>query len=179
MRRAVLALLVVAGGVAGWVAADGLTDLAPYRYGGRAVMHGLALYDVHDPVSGLPFTYPPFGAVAMVPLAALPMTVAGALITAVSVAALVGVIRTALPVATSPMLVAALAIGALALEPVWQTIRVGQVNLLLTLVVLVDLLRPERRLSGVLVGLVAGIKLTPLGFVVLLLMVGRRDAALR
>src|SRR5215213_2978578 len=113
MRRAVLALLVVAGGVAGWVAADGLTDLAPYRYGGRAVMHGLALYDVHDPVSGLPFTYPPFGAVVMVPLAALPMSVAGALVTAVSVAALVGMVRTALTVAVAPLIVAALALGSL------------------------------------------------------------------
>jgi alpha-1,2-mannosyltransferase len=179
MRRAVLVLLVVAGGVAGWLAADRLTDLAPYRYGGRAVLHGLALYDAHDPVSGLPFTYPPFGAVAMVPLAVLPVVVAGALVTAVSVAALAAVVRTTLPVAAAPLLVVALALGSLALEPVWQTLRFGQVNLLLILVVIVELVRPERRLSGVLVGLVAGIKLTPLVFVVLLLMVGRRDAALR
>jgi alpha-1,2-mannosyltransferase len=45
------------------------------------------------------------------------------------------------------------------------------------LAVLVDLLRPERRWSGVLVGIVAGIKLTPLVFVVLLVLVGRRAAA--
>jgi alpha-1,2-mannosyltransferase len=179
MRRAVLAVLVVAGGVAGWLAGSRLTDLAPYRYGGRAVLQGLPLYDAHDPVSGLPFTYPPFGAVAMVPLAVLPVALAAALVTAVSVAAMVGVIRISLPQAASPLPVAALTVGALALEPVWQNARFGQVNVLLMLLVLLDLVRPERRSSGVLVGLAAGVKLTPLVFVVLLLMVRRRDAGLR
>jgi len=42
---------------------------------------------------------------------------------------------------------------------------------------LVDLVRPERRWSGVLVGIAAGVKLTPLVFVVLLVLVGRRTAA--
>lgn len=178
MRRAVLPVLALAGGVAGWLAADRLTDLAPYRYGGRAVLEALPLYDARDPVSGLPFTYPPFGALAMVPLAVLPMVLAAALVTAVSVAALVGVIRVARP-AVSSTLLTALVLGSLALEPVWQNVRFGQVNLLLMLMVLVDLVRPERRRSGVLVGLAAGVKLTPLVFVVLLLMVGRRGAGVR
>ena len=45
------------------------------------------------------------------------------------------------------------------------------------LAVLVDLVGPERRWSGVLVGIAAGVKLTPLLFVVLLVLVGRRTAA--
>ena len=45
------------------------------------------------------------------------------------------------------------------------------------LAVLVDLVRPSRRWSGVLVGIAAGVKLTPLIFVVLLLLAGRRSAA--
>ena len=45
------------------------------------------------------------------------------------------------------------------------------------LLVLVDVLRPERRWSGVLVGIAAGVKLTPLVFVVLLVVVGQRAAA--
>jgi alpha-1,2-mannosyltransferase len=45
------------------------------------------------------------------------------------------------------------------------------------LAVLVDLVRPARRWSGVLVGIAAGVKLTPLVFVVLLVLVGRRAAA--
>ena len=74
-------------------------------------------------------------------------------------------------------LVVGLVVGALALEPVWQNLRFGQVNLVLMAAVVVDLTRPERRSSGVLVGLAAGVKLTPLVFVVLLVLVGRRGAA--
>ena len=59
----------------------------------------------------------------------------------------------------------------------WQNLTFGQVNLFLMLAVLVDLVRPERRWSGVLVGIAAGVKLTPLVFVVLLVLVGRRTAA--
>ena len=43
-----------------------------------------------------------------------------------------------------------------ALEPVWQNLTFGQVNLLLMLAVLVDLVRPDRRWSGLLLGLAAG-----------------------
>ena len=45
------------------------------------------------------------------------------------------------------------------------------------LAVLLDLLRPERRWAGVLLGIAVGVKLTPLVFVVLLVLVGRRWAA--
>ena len=168
-RPAFVALgLVFAGGLAGAVYAGALTDLAPYRYGGRAVLDGLPLYGVRDPMSGLPFTYPPFGAVVLVPLAILSLPLAAGLLTAAGTAALVRIVR-----------VPALVVATLAMEPVWQNFRFGQVNLLLMLVVLLDLTRPERRWSGVLVGLAAGVKLTPLVFVLLLLMVGRRDAGLR
>ena len=67
--------------------------------------------------------------------------------------------------------------GALALEPVWQNLTFGQVNLFLMLAVLVDLLRPERRWTGVLLGLAAGVKLAPLVLVVMLVLVGGRMAA--
>ena len=46
-------------------------------------------------------------------------------------------------------------------------------------VVLVDLVRPERRLSGVALGIAAGVKLTPLVFVVLLVLAGHRATAAR
>lgn len=158
----------------------GLTDLTVYRYGGRAVLEGLALYDAPDPVTGLPFTYPPFAALLMTPLAALPSWLAAVLWSAASVAALaavVTVVRRALGLVTPPWLVAALAAGALVLEPVWQHLSFGQVNLFLLLAVLLDVLRPDRRWAGVLVGIAAGVKLTPLVFVVLLLLIGRRTAA--
>ena len=131
-------------------------------------------------MTGLPFTYPPFAAVVMVPLALLPAWLAAALWTGASVgalAAVVVVVRRALGRPAPGWLVALLTGGALALEPVWQNLTFGQVNLFLMLAVLVDLVRPERRWSGVLVGIAAGVKLTPLVFVVLLVLVGRRAAA--
>jgi alpha-1,2-mannosyltransferase len=158
----------------------GFTDLLVYQYGGRAALHGGSLYGFDDPVTGLPFTYPPFAAVVMTPLAVLPTWLAAGLWTGASVAALAAVIvvvRRALGRLSPGWLVAFLTGGALALEPVWQNLTFGQVNLFLMLAVLLDLMRPERRWSGILVGIAAGVKLTPLVFVVLLLLIGRRPAA--
>src|SRR5215204_2419145 len=171
--------LLVAAFVAGALC-GGFTDLFVYRYGGRAVLDGLPVYASGDPVTGLGFTYPPFAAVVMVPLALLPAWLAAALWTGASVGALAAVVvlvRRALGRPATGWLVALLTGGALALEPVWQNLSFGQVNLLLMLAVLVDLVRPDRRWAGVLVGIAAGVKLTPLVFVVLLLLVGRRTAA--
>ena len=172
-------VLVVAAAVAAALR-GGFTDLFVYQYGGQAVLDGLAVYESDDPVRGLPFTYPPFAAVLMVPLAPLPTWLAAALWTGASMGALAAaivVVRRALGRPAPGWLVALLTGGALALEPVWQNLTFGQVNVFLMLAVLVDLVRPERRWSGVLVGIVAGAKLTPLVFVVLLVLVGRRTAA--
>ena len=172
---ALVAAATVVGGIHG-----GFTDLFVYQYAGRAALDGRPVYESGDPVTGLPFTYPPFAALVMVPLGVLPAWLAAGLWTGASVgalAAVVVVVRRAFGRPTPGWLVALLAVAALALEPVWQNLTFGQVNLVLMLVVLVDLLRPERRLAGVLVGIAAGVKLTPLVFVVLLLMVGRRTAA--
>jgi alpha-1,2-mannosyltransferase len=170
-----VAVAAVAGALRG-----GFKDLFVYLYGGRAVLDGLPLYESQDPVTGLHFTYPPFAAVAMMPLALLPPWLAAALWTGTSVAALAAVIvvtRRVLGRPTPSWLVALVTAGALALEPVWQNITFGQGNLFLMLAVVVDLMRPERRWSGVLTGIAAGLKLTPLVFVVLLVLVGRRAAA--
>jgi alpha-1,2-mannosyltransferase len=172
-------VLVVGAAVAGALL-GGFKDLFVYLYGGRAVLDGLALYESPDPVTTLHFTYPPFAAVLMVPLALLPTWLAAALWNGASVgalAAVVVVVRRALGRPAPGWLVALLTGGALALEPVWQNLAFGQTNLFLMLVLLVDLVRPERRWSGVLVGIAAGVKLTPLVFVVLLVLVGRRAAA--
>jgi len=172
-------VLVVAAAV-GAALRGGLKDLLVYQYGGRAVLDGLPVLTSRDPVTGLRFTYPPFAAVVMAPLAPLPAWLAAALWTGASVGALavaVVVVRRALDRPAPGWLVALVTGGAFALEPVWQNLTFGQVNLFLMAAVLVDLLRPERRWSGVLVGLAAGVKLTPLVFVVLLVLVGRRAAA--
>jgi alpha-1,2-mannosyltransferase len=172
-------ILVVAAVVAGALS-GGFTDLFVYQYGGRAVLHGLPLYESRDPVTGLRFTYPPFAAIVMSPLALLPTKVAAAVWAGASVAAIAAVVvasRRALDRPAPGWLVALLTVGALVMEPVWQNLAFGQVNLILMIAVLVDLCGPARRWSGVLVGIAAGVKLTPLVFVVLLVLVGRRAAA--
>jgi alpha-1,2-mannosyltransferase len=174
-------VLVVAAAFAGALA-DGLTDLHVYQHAGAVVLDGGSLAETRDPVTGLPFTYPPFAALVLVPLAWVPFWVAAACWTATSVAALAAVIAVALRWLDRPSpgwLVALLTLGAIGLEPVWQNLTFGQVNLLLMLAVLVDLLRPERRWAGLLLGIAAGVKLTPLVFVVLLVLVGSRSAAVR
>ena len=171
--------LVVAAAVAGGLH-GGFTDLFVYQYAGQAVLDGAPLYESREPVTGLRFTYPPFAAMVMVPLAHLPAWLAAALWTGASagaLAAVVVVVRRALGRPAPGWLVALLTGGALALEPVWQNVVFGQVNLFLMLALLVDLVRPARRWSGVLVGIAAGLKLTPLVFVLLLVLVGRRTAA--
>ena len=172
-------VLVAAAAVAAGLRGD-FTDLFVYQHGGRGVLDGLEVYESRDPVTGLPFTYPPFAAVVMVPLALLPAWLAAALLdrrVGGALAAVVVVVRRALDRPAPGWLVALVTAGALALEPVWQNLTFGQVNVFLMLAVLVDLVRPERRWSGVLVGIAAGVKLTPLVFVVLLVLVGRRSAA--
>lgn len=199
-RLVPLGVALVLAGVAGVVLDQtrGLLDLEVYRYGGRAVLDGVPLYGGRDPVTDLPFTYPPFAALVLVPVALVPGTVAAALWTALSVGGLVAVVAVAVAGApgqgpapaglgrsagTAPWpdapaaAVVGVAAACVVLEPVWQTLAFGQVNLVLLVLVVVDLLSPDRRWAGVLVGVAAGIKLTPLVFVVMLFLVGRRAAA--
>lgn len=172
-------LLVVGAALVAAVQGE-FKDLLVYQYGGRAVLEGVPVYASDEPVTGLPFTYPPFAAVVMAPLAMLPPWLVAALWAGASLgatAAVVVVVRRALGRPAPGWLVCLLTAGALVLEPVWQNLLFGQVNVFLMLAVLVDLVRPERRWSGVLVGIAAGAKLTPLVFVVMLVLIGRRAAA--
>ncbi|HEX5087198.1 MAG TPA: glycosyltransferase 87 family protein [Nocardioides sp.] len=172
---AVVIAAVVAAGVRG-----DFKDLLVYQHAGRALLDGASVYG--DRVGGLRFTYPPVAAILATPLAWPPAWLAAALWTAASVGALAVVLVIVLREQGRPApgwLVALLVCGALAFEPVWQNLTFGQVNLLLMLAVLTDLLRPERRWSGLLVGLAAGVKLTPLVLVVMLALVGHPRAAAR
>ena len=180
--------LVAAGCVAGAAAevlgpvGGGFKDLLVYQYAAGAVLDGVSPYARDDPANDLPFTYPPFAALLMAPLAHLPAWLAAALWTGASAGALGGsvvLVRRALGRTSPAGLVVLLSVAAVGLEPVWQNLTFGQVNLLLMLAVLVDLLRPERRLSGVALGIAAGVKLTPLLFVALLVLAGQRAAATR
>jgi alpha-1,2-mannosyltransferase len=182
--------VVVALGAWGYGLFDGMIDLRVYRMGGSILLDHGSLYDALLPGTDLPFTYPPFAAVAMVPLATLPWQVAVVAWTTVSVLCLAMIWRSSLPASAWVLLpnrrknrwvlvLATLTALSLVLEPVWETIRLGQINLLLTAMILFDLVRPERRRwRGAWVGVAIGIKLTPLPFLAFLL-VTRQWRALR
>lgn len=137
----------------------GLLDLSVYRAGSQRLLDGASLYA--QPYGDLPFTYPPFAALVMVPLAVLPSVLAELALTLLSAAALVFVWhRCGVPRRWLLLVAPASAV----LEPVWMTQHFGQVNLLLLALVLGDLVGPTSRWRGVLTGIAAGIKLTPLVF---------------
>ncbi len=141
------------------VRSGGMLDLAVYRAGAQRLLDGASIYT--QPYGDLPFTYPPFAALALVPLAVLPAVLAELALPLLSASALVFVWHRC-GLASRWLVVVAPA--SLLLEPVWLTQHFGQVNLLLLALVLGDLVGPSSRWRGVLTGVAAGIKLTPLVF---------------
>ncbi len=169
-------------------------DLDVYRIGGLAFLHGANLYHGLPPTSSgvaLPFTYPPFAAVLLSPLAVVPMTVASMVVTLASIA-LTGVTLREFtrslssgppPAGRRSPIGPRLSIWwllpvALFLEPVHSTLEFGQVNIVLLALVSLDCLRPDPRWPrGALTGLAAAVKLTPAAFVLFFLLRGDRRAA--
>ncbi|MET8851426.1 glycosyltransferase 87 family protein [Amycolatopsis sp. NPDC004625] len=190
-----IALLVLAFGVVAWLAGWHLgADSAVYRAGALTLVHGDPLY-TRDVLTALPdwvrlpFTYTPAAAPLFLPLALVPSGLVWGVITFLSVVGLMVVItvvssppggssllgrsRWALPAGT---------VIALALEPVWKTLFLGQINLILMAFVVLDVLVLSARRSrwaGVLIGVAAAIKLTPLIFVPHLFFTGRWKDGLR
>jgi alpha-1,2-mannosyltransferase len=156
-------------------------DLAAYRAGGRTWLRGGDLYGQVPVIGGvsLPFTYPPLAAVVLAPLALLPMTAAGTVLTLGSIALAAVVLRVFLrrlagPAAGSLWAAGWLLPAALLLEPVRSTLAYGQVNIVLMALVALDCLTPQPRWPrGALIGLAAAVKLTPAAFVLFFLL--RRD----
>ncbi len=166
----------------------GFFDLKVY-YGALTwwVHDGGEIYDYLKPGTQYGFTYPPFAALVMLPMAYLPWTAA------IVVSVLASVVTTAVllwwlidPIARRAgwtrwfALAVALCLAA-AFEPMRETVNFGQVNTLLLFLVAVDLLRllpAGNRWAGVGIGLATAIKLTPGVFIVYLLVTGRWRAAL-
>ncbi|HEX5596151.1 MAG TPA: glycosyltransferase 87 family protein, partial [Micromonosporaceae bacterium] len=178
----------------------------PYSFFDMKIYHGSVvwwasgkdLYGFVAAETNLGFTYPPFAALSMLPMAKLPLGLAGWINVLASVAAL-GLVLIALlrPIAKragwSPWFMVGIALPlALALEPARETLGYGQVNLLLFALIMADLFalrwrsrppvhgpRPPgllRRLwfsgawAGVGIGLATSIKLTPALFIVYLVL---------
>lgn len=158
-------------------------DTVVYRHGAATILTSEPLYEFALFEAGLPFTYPPFAAIAFVPLALMPVS------TALAVVNMSNLLLVYLAVLGSWRILGyrgvpthvvsvGLAIAFTWLEPVRMTIWFGQINLLLLVLVLFDLGRPEgSRLRGIGVGIAAGLKLTPAFFVLYLLALRQWRAA--
>ncbi|GGK47761.1 hypothetical protein GCM10011591_18840 [Nocardia camponoti] len=127
-------------------------------------------YAEKTPDFPLPFTYPPFAALVFYPLHFLPFTVVAYGWFFATVAALYGVIRISFELllgaeksARTEWIAAAIGWTAVALwlEPVRTTIDYGQVNVFLVLGAMLAVRSSRWWISGTLVGVIAGIKLTP------------------
>lgn len=156
-------------------------DFRIYRWGANQVLHSpIDLYSGVESASGMGFTYPPLAAVVLAWTSAIPAPLAAGVWALLSWACLLRVLwlltpasvrawpRWALPLAV---------IAATAIEPVITTLSLGQINLVLLWMVIEDWRRgPNARLPGALIGVAAGLKLTPALFIVMLFLAGQRRA---
>jgi alpha-1,2-mannosyltransferase len=161
--------------VVGFALAYNPLDLFIYVLGGKAVGHDNLLYS--SQLAEHWFTYPPFAAALFAPLGQLPFVVVKLLWELGTVAALGWCCAVVLTLAGRRPRWSVVA-AALFLEPVWHTLFLGQINLLLAALVLTDLRRLHLgRGAGIGIGVAAAIKLTPAIFIVLLVVGGRVKAA--
>jgi alpha-1,2-mannosyltransferase len=155
-------------------------DFDVYQMGAAHVL-GRQLYEVHLAALHLYFTYPPFAALLFWPFTQIPVPAGQLAWSLLNVGMLAGLtaasIRAARPQWSHQR---AWAIAALVLLPVsllspdLLTLDFGQVNFLIALLVLLDLtsaitVRSHTAPRGVLLGIAAALKLTPLIFIPFLL----------
>jgi alpha-1,2-mannosyltransferase len=180
---AVVASWVIYAVVSGKNGATDPVDLTVYRDGGLIVRHMHPYYDPHatDPLYdwggysslALKFTYPPFAAVAFALISFIPMSPLWVLSVFVNVICLLAALWFTFGglgyrdrrVRLGATLVAAAV--TFWLQPVVRTIYLGQINLILMAGIMWDLCQPRegRWWKGLVTGVAAGIKLTPLIFV--------------
>jgi hypothetical protein len=162
---------------------DRLADLHVYYGAVRWAQAGQPLYEF-SAENGDPFTYPPFAAVVFWPMGWLPESAVRAVWLA-AVSAAVAAIAVVLSrrwerIEHRGFFAAITACALIASAPVQSNLRFGQVSVFVVLLALADALElTPPRWRGVLIGLAAAIKLTPLLFVVFLLLVGRRRDSMR
>lgn len=157
-------------------------DMMVYRAGVQEFINGGEVYSKPMHVEGidLPFIYPPFGALVMVPLAwpAISDDMAGNIMNIISdvllVVCLYLIIRAIGP-RLSRLSAWAIAIGAwpflLLIEPVRLNNGFAQINIVIMALVVLDLVPRKRFLpQGSLIGIAAAIKVTPLAMLLYFLL---------
>jgi alpha-1,2-mannosyltransferase len=153
-----------------------LSDLAVYLGATAGLEHGASLYDFIR--GNAPFTYPPFAGLLLrplTPLPTLPLQVAWSLATVATVAGLAVLVARSAGLAQRAGL---LALVLMLSAPVSSDLKYGQASLFLAGLIVVDVLTLRRtRWAGALIGVAAAVKLTPLIFIPMLWLAGRRAAA--
>ena len=164
----------------------GAFDLHVYRGAMVWWRHGHPLYTYHLGHTPFGFTYPPFAALTMLPMAFVSQAAAVAITyVACCLAILLTTWWLVVPIARrhgwSPWWSLAVAVPfVVAMDPVRETLGYLQVNLFLAVLVLADVLalRRGRRWAGIGIGLATAIKLTPGLFIVYLALTRRWRAAI-
>ncbi|GGC69100.1 polyprenol-phosphate-mannose-dependent alpha-(1-2)-phosphatidylinositol pentamannoside mannosyltransferase [Hoyosella rhizosphaerae] len=160
-----------------WIAfvpnATNFLDLHVYVDGAAEIVSGdlyAFRYSANTPEFPLPFTYPPFAALVFFPLSLLPFGFVAVAWQLGTVAALFGVVRICQQLmlgsevaknarySREAMLWTAVGMWS---EPVRTTLDYGQINVFLVLLIMVAVRSSRWWVSGLLVGVAAGIKLTP------------------
>jgi alpha-1,2-mannosyltransferase len=179
-----LIMLAIVGYLCYSGAAGPMRDLQVYRDGALAMRQGRDLYAMLT-ATGLPFTYPPIGAVLAMPLTLVPPQAGRIAWDAMVCLPLAAVVwfgfRPLLARAgrAAPAVFAALLACCALLLPVREEFYFGQVDVFLVAICLADLrLRNPPWPRGLLIGLATAIKLEPGVFIIYLLITRRRrDAA--
>ncbi len=159
-------------------------DLSTYLLGG-AHARSSNLFTVTLPIDHLGFTYPPFSALLFAPFAHSPLRlteVAFSWLNLGGVFALIAVslraVCSALDKRTIVWWSLVLLVPVLMFDPVRQTFLLGQVNIILALMVVADMCLDLPIPRGILVGLAAAIKLSPIILIPYLLLTKQVRAAL-
>jgi alpha-1,2-mannosyltransferase len=143
-------------------------DLGTYLLGGAHAFSS-SLFTVTYPQDHLGFTYPPFAALLFSPFAHFPVRASEVAFSWCNLVALFALLAVCLR-AVSPTLARRsvlwwalmLLVPAIMLDPVRQTFLLGQVNIFLALIVVADMTLDLPIPRGILVGLAAAVKVTPI-----------------
>jgi alpha-1,2-mannosyltransferase len=185
-RLAVVALVAV---VALYLAVQGPRyglDLRVYRDSASTWWSGqnpyVGTYTIHQ----LPFTYPPFALPVLAPLSWVPFAWSQAVLWFVSIGAgcaAVVIVRGGRASLESPHAwltsLGWVCAAVLILEPMRSAIDYGQIEVVLMFVIVVDLLVVPTPARGIILGLAAAVKLTPLVFILVFVVRGDWKSTLR
>ncbi|MHB2028386.1 MAG: glycosyltransferase 87 family protein [Acidimicrobiales bacterium] len=161
-------------------------DFQVYRDAALNMLHGGATYHLHFTFAHLYFTYPPFALMLMSALTLGTPMIALTSWWLINALALTGFIALALTLvcakSRSTIVIQSFTLAGVAylfLQPIRSNFDFGQINIILMLAVLVDisLVRPPFR--GILTGVAAAVKLTPLIYVTFFFVLNERRSLAR